>query len=73
MNNAVDKVSLEPLRDRELYVSFLCPYRKSATITCEGSQTTDDWNGIGCPKCHAQILLDSISLVVIQEGLPPFA
>ena len=69
----MDKVSLERLKDHELRVSFLCPYCKSARITLEGSQTTDDWNGIECPKCHARNLLDSISLVVIKEGLPPSA
>ena len=69
----MNKVSLERLKDRELRVSFLCPYCNSARITREGSQTTDDWNGIECPKSHAQNLLDSISLVVIQERLPPSA
>lgn len=68
MARIVDKVSLDRLRDRELRVSFLCPYCRSARITLAASQTTDDWNGIDCPKCQAHILLDSVSLVVIKEG-----
>jgi transcription elongation factor Elf1 len=64
----VDKVSLDRLRDRELRVSFLCPYCRSVRITLAATQTTDDWNGIDCPKCEAHILLDSVSLVVIKEG-----
>ena len=61
------------LKDHELRVSFLRPNCKSARITVEGSQTTDDWNRIECRKCHAHIFLDSIKLVVIKEGLPPSA
>lgn len=71
MHRIVDKVSLDRLRDRELRVSFLCPTCKSTRITLEATQTTDDWNGIDCPRCQAHILLDSLSLVVIKDGLPP--
>ncbi len=71
MGRIVDKVSLDRLRDRELTVSFLCPYCRSTRITLAATQSTDDWNGIDCPKCRAHILLDSLSLVVIKESLAP--
>jgi len=67
----VDKISLDRLRDRELRVSFLCPYCKSTRITLSATESTDDWNGIDCPKCQAHILLDSVSLVVIKDGTSP--
>jgi len=71
MERVVDKVSLDRLRDRELRVSFLCPHCRSTRITLAATHATDDWNGIDCPKCAAHILLDSISLVVIKQGVPP--
>ncbi len=71
MHRIVDKVSLERLKDRELRVSFLCPHCKSARITLDGSRTTDGWKEIDCPKCGVHILLDSVSLVVIKDGVPP--
>ncbi|HEX9340266.1 MAG TPA: hypothetical protein VF992_03730 [Thermoplasmata archaeon] len=71
MHRVVDKISLDRLMDRELNVSFLCPYCKSTRITLTATQTTDNWNGIDCPKCEAHILLDSVSLVVIKETMAP--
>lgn len=71
MRRIVDKVSLDRLRGRDLRVSFLCPYCGSTRITLAATQTTDDWNGIDCPKCQAHILLDSVSLVVIKDGVRP--
>jgi len=71
VHRVVDKISLDRLMDRDLQVSFLCPYCKSTRITLTATQTLDSWNGTDCPKCEAHILLDSVSLVVIKETLPP--
>jgi len=65
----VDKVTLDRLKDRELQVSFLCPYCKSSRISLDSSRSADSWNGIDCPKCGAHLLLDSISVVVIKEAV----
>ncbi len=70
LQSIVDKVTLERLKDRELRVSFLCPYCKSIRIDLDASRSTDTWNGMDCPKCGAHILLDSISLVVIKDAMP---
>jgi len=67
----VDKVTLDRLRDRELRVSFLCPYCKSARIDLDASRSVETWNGIDCPKCGAHILLDSVSVVVIKDAVAP--
>jgi len=71
VHRVVDKISLDRLMDRDLKVSLLCPYCKSTRITLTATQTMDSWNGIDCSKCEAHILLDSVSLVVIKETLPP--
>ncbi len=73
MQPIVDKVSLDRLKDRDLQVSFLCPYCKSARIALDSSRSLDSWNGIDCPKCAAHILLDSLSVVVIKDGVAPRA
>jgi len=65
----VDKVTLDRLKDRELQVSFLCPYCKSSRISLDSSRSADSWNGVDCPKCGAHLLLDSISVVVIKEAV----
>ena len=70
MGSIVDKVSLDRLMDRDLQMSFLCPYCKSARILLDASRSTDQWNGIDCPKCGAHILLDSVSVVVIKDPVP---
>lgn len=70
MQSIVDKVNLDRLKDRDLHVSFLCPYCKSTRISLDASRTLDQWNGIDCPKCGAHILLDSVSVVVIKDALP---
>ncbi len=71
MQSIVDKVSLDRLKDRELQVSFLCPYCKSTRINLDSSRSLDSWNGVDCPKCDAHLLLDSLSVVMIKDGLPP--
>lgn len=71
MQPLVDKVTLDRLKDRELHVSFLCPYCKSIRIALDASRCTDHWNGIDCPKCGAHILLDSMSIVVIKDAVTP--
>ena len=70
MQSIVDKVSLDRLKDRELQVSFLCPYCKSTRISLDSSRSMDSLNGNDCSKCGAHILLDSVSVVVIKDALP---
>lgn len=71
MQPLVDKVTLDRLKDRELHVSFLCPYCKSIRIALDASRSTDQWNGIDCQKCGAHILLDSVSILVIKDAVTP--
>ena len=69
MQPIVDKVTLDRLKDRDLQVSFLCPYCKSTRISLDSSRSADSWNGVDCPKCGAHLLLDSVSVVVIKEAV----
>ena len=71
MQSIVDKVTLDRLKDRDLRISFLCPYCKSTRISLDASRELNQWNGIDCPKCGAHILLDSVSVVVIKDPAPP--
>ncbi len=71
MQPIVDKVTLDRLKDRDLRVSFLCPYCKSTRISLDSSRSIDSWNGLDCPKCSAHILLDSLSVVVIKDAVMP--
>ncbi len=71
MQPIVDKVTLDRLKDRDLRVSFLCPYCKSTRISLDSSRSLDSWNGLDCPKCSAHILLDSLSVVVIKDAVMP--
>lgn len=73
MQPIVDKVTLDRLKDRELHVSFLCPYCKSARISLDSTQSLDSWNGVDCPKCSAHLLLDSVSVVMIKDAPIPRA
>ncbi len=67
----MDKVTLDRLKDRDLHVSFLCPYCRSTRISLDSSRSIDSWNGLDCPKCSAHILLDSLSVVVIKDAVVP--
>ncbi len=69
MQSIVDKVTLDRLKDRDLQVSFLCPYCKSTRISLDSNQAADTWNGIDCPKCGAHLLLDSVSIVMIKDAV----
>jgi predicted RNA-binding Zn-ribbon protein involved in translation (DUF1610 family) len=74
VQSIVDKVTLDRLKDRELRVSFLCPYCKSIRISLDASRSADAWNGVDCPKCGAHLLLDSLSVVMIKDAaIPPQA
>jgi len=68
LTRILDKISLDRLRDKELKVSLLCPYCKSARIAFAEGGSPGTWEGIDCPKCGAHILLDSLSLVVVKDA-----
>ena len=67
----VDKVTLDRLLDRDLQLSFLCPYCKTSRILLDAAHSTGSLNGVDCPKCGAHILLDSVSVVVIKNSGTP--
>lgn len=70
MARIVDKVSLDRLMDKELKVSLLCPYCKSARLSLASGQTANAWESVDCPKCGAHVMIDSMSLVVIKDPMP---
>jgi hypothetical protein len=64
----LDKVSLDRLGDKDLRVNLLCPYCKSTRITLAAQHSTGTLDPIVCPKCGAQVMLDSLSLVVMKDA-----
>jgi hypothetical protein len=64
----LDKVSLDRLGDKDLKVTLLCPHCRSTRITLAAEHSTGTFKPIGCPKCGAEVMLDSLSLVVMKEA-----
>lgn len=71
MQRVLDKIPLERLRDKKLRVSLLCPRCVSSRISLGFANSSDTWRSVACPKCGADIMLDSLSLVVLLEKLMP--
>ena len=65
----IDKYTLDRLRDRGIRISFNCPYCQGARLELKDPGDLDPLQGVTCFKCKAQVLLDSLSLTVIREGL----
>ncbi len=65
----IDKYPIDRMRDKAVKLSFQCPYCKSWRIEMNRPEDMSLWNGVKCVKCKALVLLDSLSVVVIREGL----
>ncbi|MGQ0797959.1 MAG: hypothetical protein ACT4OI_08890 [Methanobacteriota archaeon] len=68
MPGFLDKVSLDRLGDKELKINLLCPYCKSTRLTLAAQHSTGTLDPVVCPKCGAQVMLDSLSLVVMKDA-----
>ena len=65
----ITKLGIERLEPRHLELELDCPNCGTARIKLMGN------NGSGidevqCPKCHVNIILDSLNLTVINESVP---
>jgi len=63
----ISKYSIERLRERNVELRFDCPYCGSARIGIKYRNKTDFWDGITCPKCKSRVILDNLSLTVVQD------
>ena len=68
MGTVIDKYSLDRLQKKGLEITFKCPYCRSARLFMKQRDELDYWNGVVCPKCGSQVVLDSLSLVVMRKN-----
>jgi len=65
----ITKFDIGRLEARNLELSIDCPNCGTARIILS-SNNRDGVADITCPKCHVNIILDSLSLTVINENAP---
>ncbi len=65
----IDKYPIERMRDKEIKLSFQCPYCKSYRIEMIHQDDVNFWKGVKCMKCKALVVLDNLSVLVIREGM----
>jgi predicted Zn-ribbon and HTH transcriptional regulator len=65
----IDKYPLDRMRDKDIKLSFDCPYCLGHRIEMNGEQELDYWTGVRCPKCKTLVVLDSLSVVTVREAL----
>lgn len=66
----IDKYTLDRMRGKGIAISFRCPYCEGARLEMKNPSDLDPLEGIRCFKCKALIVLDSLSVTVIREGVP---
>jgi len=65
----IDKYPLDRLRDRGIRLGFNCPYCQGAWLELKSPEDLDPLHGVTCYKCKAVVVLDSLSLTVIRDGV----
>jgi DNA-directed RNA polymerase subunit RPC12/RpoP len=65
----IDKYPLDRMRDKNIELSFACPYCLGSRIEMLGRSEQEYWEGVRCPKCGTLVVLDSLSVVTIRDGL----
>jgi DNA-directed RNA polymerase subunit RPC12/RpoP len=63
----ITKYTIERLGDRNIEIRFDCPYCGSARIGIKYKGKADFWDGRVCPRCKSRVILDNLSLTVVQE------
>lgn len=63
----ISKYNIERLGERNIELRFDCPYCGSARIGIKYKNQADFWDGIKCPKCKSRVILDNLSLTVVQD------
>jgi len=69
MRRFVDKFPIDRMKDKALKVSFQCPYCRSSRIEMKNPDDVNFWHGVKCVKCKTLVVLDSLSVLIIREGL----
>jgi len=69
----MDRYPIERMKDKDIKLSFQCPYCKSYRIEMNRPEDLSFFKGVQCVKCKALVLLDSLSVVVVRENLAEHA
>lgn len=64
----IDKYGLDRMLRKDVAISFRCPHCEGVRLEMNRPEQLDPLEGIQCFKCKAVIVLDSLSVAVIQEG-----
>ena len=64
----IAKYPLERLRRKAVAITLDCPNCEGARLEISQPGELDPMKGIRCYKCKALVLLDSLSLTVVQDG-----
>ena len=67
----IEKYPLERMKGRHIKLSFECPQCIGSRIEMNDWEDIGSWNGVKCPKCDSLILLDALSVTVVQEKAVP--
>ncbi len=65
----INKYSMDRLEERNIELRFDCPYCGRARIDLKYKSQEDLWNGVVCTKCKNRVILDNLSLTVVQKGM----
>ena len=65
----ITKFGMERLEARDVQLTFDCPNCGTARIKIS-SNNGSGIEDVQCHKCHVNIILDSLSLTVINERMP---
>jgi hypothetical protein len=67
----IEKYPLDRMKGRNIKLSFECPQCIGYRIEMNDKEDLGSWNGVKCPKCDSLILLDDLSVTVVQEEVGP--
>lgn len=65
------KYNIDRLEARNIELRFDCPHCGAARIGIRYKGQEDFWDGTMCPKCKSRVILDDLSLTVVNERVIP--
>lgn len=64
----ITKFGIERLEARHVKLALDCPNCGSARVSLSGNNGSGI-DGVRCPKCRVNIILDSLNLTVVNENI----
>lgn len=63
----IEKYPLDRMKDKHVKLSFECPQCIGTRIEMNDREDISFWKGVKCPKCSSLVLLDDLSVTVVQD------